>query len=142
MKGTRRFVAATMVGAVMALVPASASAHPGNTDAAGGHRCYTNCPSYGLTYGQYHFHNQGSAAGSTGAGSAGSSVITQADCNAGRIRRGGRTLSRAQCQRLIGQRVNLAGTGFEAWILFVAGGACMLEAVALRRSKPRGGTTA
>lgn len=32
-------------------------AHPGNTDAHGGHYCRTNCRSYGLQYGQYHYHN-------------------------------------------------------------------------------------
>src|SRR3954451_17421471 len=31
------------------------------------------------------------------------SVVTQADCDAGRITRNGRTLSRAECERLIGQ---------------------------------------
>jgi len=31
-------------------------AHPGNTDAFGCHTCRTNCPSWGLFYGQYHCH--------------------------------------------------------------------------------------
>lgn len=39
--------------------PARVSAHSGNTDAYGGHTCYTNCPSYGLYYGEYHYHNSG-----------------------------------------------------------------------------------
>lgn len=34
-----------------------AQAHPGNTDSSGGHTCYTNCSSWGLSYGQYHYHN-------------------------------------------------------------------------------------
>jgi len=31
-------------------------AHPGNTDSSGGHTCRTNCPRWGLEYGEYHFH--------------------------------------------------------------------------------------
>lgn len=31
-------------------------AHPGNTDASGGHTCRTNCASWGLFTGQYHYH--------------------------------------------------------------------------------------
>ena len=31
-------------------------AHPGRTDRKGGHTCRTNCPKWGLRYGQYHFH--------------------------------------------------------------------------------------
>lgn len=37
-------------------VPALAFAHPGNTDSKGGHTCKTNCPKWGLSYGQYHRH--------------------------------------------------------------------------------------
>jgi len=33
------------------------SAHPGNTDSSGGHTCYTNCEEYGLSYGEYHYHD-------------------------------------------------------------------------------------
>ncbi len=36
-------------------------AHPGNTDAYGCHTCRTNCPSWGLYYGEYHCHNTYSA---------------------------------------------------------------------------------
>ncbi|CAM4083046.1 hypothetical protein BAMA_16710 [Bacillus manliponensis] len=32
-------------------------AHPGNTDANGGHTCWTNCEEWGLEYGEYHFHD-------------------------------------------------------------------------------------
>ncbi len=32
-------------------------AHPGRTDAFGCHTCRTNCPSWGLLYGEYHCHN-------------------------------------------------------------------------------------
>lgn len=30
--------------------------HPGRTDRYGCHTCRTNCPSWGLEYGQYHCH--------------------------------------------------------------------------------------
>ena len=33
-----------------------ADAHPGRTDASGCHTCRTNCPSWGLSYGEYHCH--------------------------------------------------------------------------------------
>jgi len=34
-------------------------AHPGRTDPSGGHTCRKNCPSWGLEYGEYHYHNGG-----------------------------------------------------------------------------------
>lgn len=34
-----------------------ANAHPGKTDANGGHTCWTNCSKWGLKNGQYHYHN-------------------------------------------------------------------------------------
>ncbi|MBJ9989269.1 MULTISPECIES: copper amine oxidase N-terminal domain-containing protein [Paenibacillus] len=37
------------------------SAHPGRTDANGGHTCWTNCSKWGLEYGEYHYHNGGSS---------------------------------------------------------------------------------
>lgn len=36
--------------------PGVALAHPGNTDGSGCHTCRTNCPSWGLSYGEYHCH--------------------------------------------------------------------------------------
>jgi hypothetical protein len=33
------------------------NAHSGGTDSSGCHTCRTNCPSYGLAYGEYHCHN-------------------------------------------------------------------------------------
>ncbi len=36
-------------------------AHPGRTDSSGGHTCRTNCEEWGLEYGEYHYHNGGSA---------------------------------------------------------------------------------
>ena len=38
---------------------ASVSAHPGRTDAKGGHYCRTNCAKWGLEDGEYHYHNGG-----------------------------------------------------------------------------------
>ena len=37
--------------------PSIVFAHPGRTDSSGGHTCRTNCPYWGLNYGQYHYHN-------------------------------------------------------------------------------------
>lgn len=37
-------------------------AHPGRTDSSGGHTCRTNCDSWGLEYGEYHYHNSGRSA--------------------------------------------------------------------------------
>lgn len=46
------------------------SAHPGRTDANGGHTCRTNCERWGLSYGEYHYHNGGgSSSGSTSSSS-------------------------------------------------------------------------
>lgn len=38
-----------------------AMAHPGRTDANGGHTCRTNCGKWGLNYGEYHYHNGGTS---------------------------------------------------------------------------------
>jgi|SRR3989344_891158 len=38
------------------LIPLSLGAHSGNTDSYGCHTCRTNCPKYGLDYGEYHCH--------------------------------------------------------------------------------------
>ena len=32
-------------------------AHSGRTDSSGCHTCKTNCPNWGLDYGEYHCHN-------------------------------------------------------------------------------------
>ncbi len=37
----------------------SVYSHPGRTDSSGGHTCRTNCESWGLEYGEYHYHNGG-----------------------------------------------------------------------------------
>lgn len=38
------------------ITPSISFAHPGRTDKKGGHYCRTNCPRWGLQYGQYHYH--------------------------------------------------------------------------------------
>ncbi len=43
--------------AFLPMTPKSVHAHSGNTDSNGCHTCRTNCPSYGLDYGEYHCHN-------------------------------------------------------------------------------------
>lgn len=45
----------TAIGFVLMRVTAS-QAHPGRTDSAGCHTCRTNCPDWGLDYGEYHCH--------------------------------------------------------------------------------------
>jgi micrococcal nuclease len=39
-------------------------AHPGRTDASGGHTCRTNCASWGYSYGEYHYHGGGGGSSS------------------------------------------------------------------------------
>lgn len=50
-----------------------ASAHPGRTDAKGGHTCRTNCAKWGLEQGEYHYHNGGSSSSSSSKKSSSSS---------------------------------------------------------------------
>lgn len=53
-----RTLFATTLGLALILGAAdSASAHPGRTDASGCHTCRTDCPSWGLSHGEYHCHN-------------------------------------------------------------------------------------
>lgn len=40
------------------ILPFSALAHPGNTNASGCHTCKTNCHSWGLKDAEYHCHNE------------------------------------------------------------------------------------
>ncbi len=44
--------------AVALIAPSVTFAHPGRTDKKGGHTCKTNCTKWGLSYGQYHYHNK------------------------------------------------------------------------------------
>jgi hypothetical protein len=57
MNALMRLLAPLSIVLVLGL-PASAVAHPGNTDSQGGHTCRTNCASWGLGNGQYHLHNR------------------------------------------------------------------------------------
>lgn len=43
---------------VLPITVTPSAAHPGNTDSRGGHTCRTNCASWGLGQGQYHFHGR------------------------------------------------------------------------------------
>ena len=47
-----------IIVSILASVPFTVLAHPGNTDSQGGHHCWTNCESWGYIYGEYHFHNE------------------------------------------------------------------------------------
>ncbi|MBL6761111.1 MAG: YHYH domain-containing protein [PS1 clade bacterium] len=47
----------TRILTIIALLFATpALAHSGRTDSSGGHKCYTNCSDYSLSYGEYHYH--------------------------------------------------------------------------------------
>ncbi|GAA0368568.1 copper amine oxidase N-terminal domain-containing protein [Bacillus horti] len=63
-------------------------AHPGRTDANGGHTCRTNCEKWGLEYGEYHYHSGGgsgtrsnSTSSSSSSSSAGSSTTATTKSN-------------------------------------------------------------
>lgn len=63
MKNIASFVALMLV---LFFFPAQMlDAHPGRTDANGGHTCRTNCEKWGLQYGQYHYHNGGGSSSSS-----------------------------------------------------------------------------
>jgi hypothetical protein len=49
---------ACFVATAAMLMPLTALAHPGNTDAYGCHVCRTNCPAWGLRTGEYHCHTK------------------------------------------------------------------------------------
>src|SRR3954470_10559656 len=70
---------------------------------------------------------------------ASTSTITQQDCDQGTIKdKSGNTIPKARCERLVGKQVQLAGTGFEVWIVAAAGVACLAGAAffGLRRTRP------
>ena len=65
------------------------------------------------------------------------STVTQEDCDQGRIRdRQGNVIRGERCERLIGQRVNLADTGFEAWLIALGGFALIGGAALVRVRRP------
>lgn len=51
-----------LIVALLMITPISA--HPGRTDANGGHYCRTNCAKWGLKDGEYHYHNGGGSSSS------------------------------------------------------------------------------
>jgi LPXTG-motif cell wall-anchored protein len=68
------------------------------------------------------------------------SVVTQEDCDRGNITRNGQRLTQSQCEALIGQRVNLASTGFPAWALLLGGvGLVGVAGVLVVRRRPQAG---
>ena len=65
-------MASIIIVLLMAITPISA--HPGRTDANGGHYSRTNCAKWGLRDGEYHYHNGGgSSSSSSSSGSKSSS---------------------------------------------------------------------
>lgn len=71
-----------------------------------------------------------------GPASAQTGTITAQACAQGRIRdQSGNPIPRARCDQLIGQSVQLASTGFDAWILGLVGVACVGGALVLMRSR-------
>lgn len=48
----------SLVTAFVIFFTSSAYAHPGKTDANGGHTCRTNCEKWGLKSGEYHYHDK------------------------------------------------------------------------------------
>ncbi|MEK4196112.1 MBL fold metallo-hydrolase [Paenibacillus sp. FSL L8-0323] len=55
----KRIIVPIFISLVLLLMPVLAEAHPGRTDANGGHYCRTNCAKWGLENGEYHYHNGG-----------------------------------------------------------------------------------
>ncbi len=46
----------TLAFIALLLLSSVALAHPGRTNSSGCHTCKTNCPNWGLAYGEYHCH--------------------------------------------------------------------------------------
>lgn len=62
-------------------LPSVVNAHPGRTDANGGHTCRTNCEKWGLKYGEYHYHNGGSSSSGSSSSSSSNSSSNAASAN-------------------------------------------------------------
>lgn len=74
----RKLIISALLISVSFMCSNVSMAHPGKTDANGGHTCRTNCEKWGLKQGEYHTHNGGttnggfdSGGGTTSGGSAG-----------------------------------------------------------------------
>ncbi len=50
---------ASLICLCLLMIGTQSFAHPGRTDSGGGHTCRTNCTKWGLSYGEYHYHNGG-----------------------------------------------------------------------------------
>lgn len=50
------YVSILLILILLTFVSPKIVAHPGRTDANGGHTCRTNCERWGLAYGEYHYH--------------------------------------------------------------------------------------
>lgn len=61
----KKAVITTLVSVSLLLNATTALAHPGRTDANGGHTCWTNCAKWGLEYGEYQYHNGGGSSSSS-----------------------------------------------------------------------------
>ena len=57
MKGiTKKYLLLIIILGGISVIIIPIFAHPGRTDSSGCHTCRTNCPSWGLSYGEYHCH--------------------------------------------------------------------------------------
>jgi hypothetical protein len=64
-------------------------------------------------------------------------TVTAQACAQGRIRdSSGQPISRARCDQLIGQPIQLAATGLDVWLIALAGVACVSGALLMRRRSP------
>lgn len=61
----RQFALSLLAVTLLILSSNVSVAHPGRTDANGGHTCRTNCAEWGLEDGEYHYHNGGSTTTTT-----------------------------------------------------------------------------
>jgi len=51
------FLPVLLILLTLFFIPKIINAHPGNVDSYSCHTCYTNCPAWGHSYGEYHCHN-------------------------------------------------------------------------------------
>ena len=61
----KKLLVSSLVSVLLLSSTSSVLAHPGRTDANGGHTCWTNCARWGLEYGEYHYHNGGNSSSSS-----------------------------------------------------------------------------
>lgn len=61
----KRKMISSSIALILLFSSSSVYAHPGRTDANGGHTCWTNCSKWGLEYGEYHYHNGGKSSSSS-----------------------------------------------------------------------------